>query len=220
MPSLLKKILVVFPVVLLGIFFFYDNGNSYAALKGKRLLVLWLTIVALYSWIITDASRRRQPGFFAIAVQASFYLYIFMVLTLTGYFILSKQVDADWWTHMTDRIRQRDHVNLELFRIFRIYTIGHRQILGNLLLLFPLGIYLPLLYPRLSGWFVAFVVFICIALAIELLQLATRYRSADVDDVLLNVTGAVAGYIVFRVLSLKVLRGRAGSKTGEFGLLA
>jgi glycopeptide antibiotics resistance protein len=72
--------------------------------------------------------------------------------------------------------------------------------LGNLLLLMPLGIYLPLLYKKCSGLLQVSFCSLVISIVIELLQLATSYRSADIDDVLLNTLGASIGYLAFITL--------------------
>jgi glycopeptide antibiotics resistance protein len=39
------------------------------------------------------------------------------------------------------------------------------------------------------------------SVGIELLQLITSYRSTDIDDVLLNTTGAAFGYFTYLVFS-------------------
>ena len=101
---------------------------------------------------------------------------------------------------MLHRVERRDHVNLELLEIFRIYKISDIQIIGNFVMLFPLGVYLPLLYKRIAGIFSVFLVSFLVAVLIELLQLVTSFRSSDVDDVLLNTSGACAGFILYLIV--------------------
>lgn len=74
------------------------------------------------------------------------------------------------------------------------------NILGNLAAFVPLGILWPILLrgettARRVGLLSAGV-----SLAIELAQLATARRIADVDDVLLNALGGLIGYGVYRVV--------------------
>jgi glycopeptide antibiotics resistance protein len=83
-----------------------------------------------------------------------------------------------------------------------------RQIVGNFLLLLPLGIYGPILWPRLRA-LPAIVLFGAgVSTLIELGQLAvaTAYgfpvRVADVDDVLLNTIGVIVGYVLWRAWSM------------------
>ena len=79
-----------------------------------------------------------------------------------------------------------------------------RQFIGNLLLLLPLGVYGPILTPRLRSLPAILLAGAGVSALIELGQLAiaTGYgfpvRVADVDDVMLNTIGAVAGYAGWR----------------------
>jgi glycopeptide antibiotics resistance protein len=102
---------------------------------------------------------------------------------------------------MRIRIEREDHVNLTPLQVFKIYKLSDKQIVGNFVMLFPLGIYLPVLYKRLNNFWVVFLVSLLVSLSIEILQLATRFRSADIDDVILNTTGAVIGYLFFQLIA-------------------
>jgi glycopeptide antibiotics resistance protein len=147
-------------------------------------------------------AKRKQNSFWQVVLQSSFFVYVFMVLTLTGYFILFRELTYnEWWERMLMRIERRDHVNFDLMEIFRIYKITDKQILGNFVMLLPLGIYLPLLYKNLSGFIPVLLVSLLVAILIEVLQLATSFRSVDIDDVLLNTTGAVIGFILYKIIS-------------------
>jgi glycopeptide antibiotics resistance protein len=203
MNALLKKLLVLLPVAVLGIFYLHDHYDAYTHVRNKRLLFLALTILLLYGWMFLEVAERKQKTFFQIFTQASFYVYIFMVLTLTGYFILFREVSAhDWWQKMIVRIGRRDHVNLQLFKMFKIYKLFSKQIIGNFIMLLPLGIFLPLLYRKISGLFPVFLVSLMVSTTIELLQLVTSFRSTDVDDVFLNTLGACAGYVLYKLVIL------------------
>jgi glycopeptide antibiotics resistance protein len=205
MSSLAKKIIVLLPVVLLGIFYLHDHYDVYENTRSKRLLFLALTVLFIYGWIFLEVVNRKQKGFFQIATQASFYVYIFMVLTLTGYFILFREVSAhNWWHRMMMRIDRKDHVNLELFKMFKIYKIWSKQIVGNFIMLLPLGIFLPLLYKKISNFWLVFIVSLLISALIELLQLITSLRSADVDDIFLNTLGACTGFVLYKLFTLAI----------------
>lgn len=198
----LKKLLVILPVLLLGLYYFNNYHEEFSRrVSEKRLLFLGMSFFILYLWIFFEIFRRKQDSFYSMIIQSSFFLYIFMVLTLTGYFILFREISVNnWYENMMMRIEREDHVNLKLFKIFKIYEISNRQVLGNLIMLLPLGIYIPLLYPQLRNFFAVLFTGLFFSLLIELFQLVTRYRSADVDDVMLNTIGACVGYLVFVML--------------------
>jgi glycopeptide antibiotics resistance protein len=76
------------------------------------------------------------------------------------------------------------------------------QLVGNLLLLMPLGLLGPIALPVMDGWLRVFLAGLGLSLAIEAAQLFIPNRMADVDDVLLNVTGALIGYAILSVARL------------------
>jgi glycopeptide antibiotics resistance protein len=71
-----------------------------------------------------------------------------------------------------------------------------RNLLGNLALLLPLGLLGPIAFPALDRWWRVALLALLVSSAIELTQLAVPDRSADIDDVIVNVTGALIGYAI------------------------
>ncbi len=79
--------------------------------------------------------------------------------------------------------------------------------IGNLLLFFPMGIYMPTVRrgTRKIGKFLKKM--LLIVFVVEALQLVFRVGSFDVDDILLNVAGAAAGYAIWKTNAVqRVLR--------------
>lgn len=76
------------------------------------------------------------------------------------------------------------------------------NIFGNIFLLMPLGMLLPVLSNKFRSFtkMTAFA-FLC-SLSIEIIQFLSRYigsyRACDIDDVILNTLGAAIGYMIFR----------------------
>ena len=204
MNTIFKKLIVILPVMIVSLFYFRElYHESYSGASFKRVAGLVLSILLLFGWIVFVTIRRKQSNFLQVTVQASFFIYVFAVLQLTGYFILFKEVSShDWWDKMNERIDTHDRVNLAPFKTIDIYQTWGKQILGNFVMLLPLGIYLPLIYTRLRKAFNFFaVLLICflVSVGIELLQLATSYRSADIDDVILNTLGGGAGFLIYQL---------------------
>ena len=75
-------------------------------------------------------------------------------------------------------------------------------VFGNMVLLFPLGYLVPIIFKKINNLIKAALVGLVIAISIETLQfiisyfLGFRYRSVDVDDLILNTTGTVIGYLM------------------------
>ncbi|MEP6748815.1 MAG: VanZ family protein [Bacteroidota bacterium] len=198
----LKKIVVLLPVVIVScIFLRVYYLQQYENAKHNRLLALIITILLFYAWVIAGIIRRRQNSFFDILVQSTYYVYIFSVLTLTGYFILFNQVSAhDWWHKMIERVNRREGVNLQPFTFMKGHRLFTYDVVGNFMMLMPLGIYLPMLYKNIKGFFSVTFVAMMVSVSIELMQLATNVRIADINDVILNTAGASVGFIIYFII--------------------
>jgi glycopeptide antibiotics resistance protein len=95
-----------------------------------------------------------------------------------------------------------------------------RQLVGNVLALAPLGVYGPELWPALRDWRRFVVVAVAVGVGIELAQYAGSlmegftYRVTDIDDAIMNASGAVAAFLVWRWLR----RGRLAAILAALGL--
>ena len=213
MKSFLKKIVVILPVLILSFFLLRDiYQEEYARASFKRLGGFALSVLMIYLWIVFVVARKKQDTVFSVLLQSSFFVYVFMVLTLTGYFILFKEVSShNWWEKMLHRVQTKDKVNLRAFQMFRIYATLDKQVVGNFIMLLPLGIYLPVLYRKLRrfpGFFAVLFICLFVSIGIELLQLITSYRSVDIDDVILNTLGGCFGFIIYQLFRVIAIKGK------------
>ncbi|GGX90576.1 VanZ family protein [Streptomyces fructofermentans] len=95
------------------------------------------------------------------------------------------------------------HNNMHPGRSLRAYLDqpelrdAFRQIGGNLVLGIPFGILLPVLIPRVRGILRVLLLTATVMLLVELVQGALiTGRAFDIDDVILNTTGALVGYLI------------------------
>jgi glycopeptide antibiotics resistance protein len=80
------------------------------------------------------------------------------------------------------------------------------NILGNLLLLAPLGFLAPILFERLRRFRNVCLTIVGTTLCIEMFQILSpligiRHRNFDVDDLILNTVGGLIGYGVFVLIA-------------------
>jgi glycopeptide antibiotics resistance protein len=72
-----------------------------------------------------------------------------------------------------------------------------KQIGGNLLLGVPFGVLLPVLFPRTRGLLRVVLVTAFVMVLVEIAQgMIVEGRAFDIDDVILNTTGALVGYLL------------------------
>src|SRR6185436_5645454 len=173
MKELFKKILVVLPVLLLTLLYLKDHyREEYRHAGIERLLLFAATLLILYGWIVISVFIWKQRTAFSLLIQSSFLVYVFMVLTLTGYFILFREIAAHgWWHRVLLRVQTKERINLHPFLMFKQFRLASTQVIGNLVMLLPLAIYIPLLFPGLSGFFRVFIICLLTSVSIELMQL-------------------------------------------------
>lgn len=82
-----------------------------------------------------------------------------------------------------------------------VYQLG-----GNIILLFPLGCFLPLLFKRMRQAKRVIIAGFIASLIIETSQftissvIGLTYRSFDVDDLILNTIGSAIGYLFYKLV--------------------
>lgn len=77
-------------------------------------------------------------------------------------------------------------------RILAAANIG-----GNIAMMVPSGILIPLAFPRIKSVSLFVGCMLTVIILIELIQLFTTAGSFDIDDILLNLAGAVLGFWAF-----------------------
>jgi len=134
----------------------------------------------------------------ALWVLLAYYMAILSVLLFFGGLF---HVDRAWGSA----------VNLEPFYTIRRFFIHYRRtgslsslwnLLGNIVILIPLGILLPLLFRPLRRFWLTLPLLALFAVGVEYLQWRTGAGVADVDDSILNFAGAAVGYVLTRLCQM------------------
>lgn len=112
--------------------------------------------------------------------------------------------NASWLSNLGQRINvipfrsileyvemwKKDSINPELVFI---------NLLGNLLLFFPMGMFLPTLWKKARSFGQTVSIIGIIVLAVEILQAVLMVGSFDVDDLMMNISGGMLGYLIWRL---------------------
>lgn len=102
------------------------------------------------------------------------------------------------------------NINLIPFRTIAEYAEGLSKtangdsvinLYGNVIMFVPLGFLLPAVFPKARPFRTCLLTALVTLCAVELIQLVTLLGSLDIDDVLLNLAGAVIGYGMWWLLS-------------------
>ncbi|MCI8660608.1 MAG: VanZ family protein [Lachnospiraceae bacterium] len=112
--------------------------------------------------------------------------------------------------------------NLELFKeIKRFYQYREQlgmeafllNVVGNVVAFMPFGFFLPIVSRRGKKWYNTMWLGFGMSLCIETTQLVFKVGSFDVDDLLLNTIGGIAGYLFYRVVQGVRIRRKIHGKT-------
>lgn len=98
--------------------------------------------------------------------------------------------------------------NLHLFRAWleawnNFSVKNWANVLLNVAMFIPLGVFLPLLWKKCRNWYISIPIGFGTSLTIELIQLAISRGICDVDDLFANTLGAIIGFwLIMALLSL------------------
>lgn len=80
-----------------------------------------------------------------------------------------------------------------------ILGLAIRNIGGNFVLFFPMGIFLPCLFPKTQKFRNTALISFCTIFGVELIQLFLRCGIFDMDDLILNISGWLLGFAVLKI---------------------
>ncbi|MCK8679245.1 MULTISPECIES: VanZ family protein [Streptomyces] len=142
----------------------------------------------------SSASRREGPSpvVRALAVVLAFAAMVGFAVVLAR-LTLEPSIASEPLTHTN--LRPGDSIRSYLDQPAFRDTV--KQLGGNIVLGVPFGLLLPVLFPRARGLVRVVLLTALVMILVELVQGAmVTGRAFDVDDVLLNCTGALLGYLL------------------------
>lgn len=85
------------------------------------------------------------------------------------------------------------------------FNIIAYNLVGNVICLTPLAFFLPRLFEKQNKFKIFLITTIGIALNIEILQIITMSGTFDIDDIILNVLGAISVFLILNIKGIKSL---------------
>lgn len=174
---------------------------------GSSFIIVALISMAL--WIIYrlyNVVKNKRINITREIILFIFFVYFLFLLLLTifkgGRIEFSNQFNSFMY---------REHGLLGIINIVpikeTINTFMHsetgmrnslRNLIGNILVFMPLGFFIPLLFDKFNNLKKVLKVGCLSSLAIELSQLFVGSNVCDIDDVIYNTLGALAGFICYK----------------------
>lgn len=152
-----------------------------------------------------------------VLIYIVFALYIFGILYITLLFRPSAINDLSIWEYA-----QRN-MNLVPFKTINLYIkwlkngndntfVPIVNLFANIAFMIPMSIFLPEICKKFRKFFPSMLCSLLFLMMIELLQLFTERGSFDVDDLILNMSGAAIGYLLYFICRKKANKSQ---KAGE-----
>lgn len=102
------------------------------------------------------------------------------------------------------------NVNLTPFNTINLYMDGYRfgsipwntmmiNITGNMVAFMPFAYFLPLFFKKQRKWLIFLITMVVIVFCVEVAQVWMQSGSGDIDDLILNVGGAMTLYVFFKI---------------------
>lgn len=184
------------------------------SLLQKMILIVIqvISMIGLTYFDIIDADKDIQKKKIYMA-----HIFIFVLYILNLIFILFFDHDFGRYS-LSDIFSLKDYwnmnVNLKPFHTVQLFVRGYqngivsletllRNLLGNFVVFMPMAYFLPFFFKSLKKWTFFCLVIVLIVLLVECLQVVLRLGSGDIDDLLLNVVGALLIYGFIKYLNRK-----------------
>jgi glycopeptide antibiotics resistance protein len=161
---------------------------------------------------------KRKEKFTTILFSSLFYFYIVAVIGVTLFPLPITQEFIEWrkglsplennfipFTFLSESIARLSYnPNIPFDYFDYAMAIVLRQVGGNILLGMPFGFLAPLVWKKRNTFLKVLVAGFWFSFAIEASQflislwLGYTYRITDVDDIILNCTGCMMGYLIYK----------------------
>lgn len=155
------------------------------------LKILWPALIIILSIVITLRITYLIINKKPIVLYKELLSLAFITYILSLFYIVTFE-DVSWGTE-----------NLIPFKEITRYTIGSRlflkNVLGNMIIFLPYGFFIGYYIKPKKGITVFFLIFLT-SIIIEFTQ-AKIGRVFDVDDIILNISGGMLGFLIYKIIN-------------------
>lgn len=166
------------------------------------IIILLISCLFIYigSYFYSKYSGNKK------ILKYNLYLFFLMYLCLLFYFLFLNH----WWNRNIVKVE----MNLTPFSTIKMYIKDFDSImenkpilnlLGNFICLMPLSFFLKYLFKKQNNIFIFLITLLLCSVGIEVIQYITKSGSFDIDDILLNSSGAFLMYLILKIKSVDLL---------------
>lgn len=193
----------------LAMFLHAFNVISFA--HGEKIITGITAVISGYTAACVRALRCDSKKLRSKMIQNRlFFIFVFYIIMLVDFTLIDDAMgrnifNAFQYSGTTFSDYLNESTNIIPFDTVRLFINGYlngkltffamlENILGNFVAFMPLPFFLHCLFDRFDKPYKIFTAVLGFVCLVELLQFALRTGAADIDDVILNVSGAMLFY--------------------------
>lgn len=182
---------------------------------GEKVILGVLVVISAYAavcfrCIAEPNSARRQK----LVRRQLFFIFLFYLIMLIDFTLIDDSLGRDIFNvfnrggePLAEYIEK--NTNLIPFETVKLFINAFKNgylspaavaenILGNIVAFMPLPFFVVCLFKHFDRWYSVLAAVLGSVLTVELMQLLFRTGSSDIDDVILNVSGAMLFYALLK----------------------
>lgn len=189
-------------------------------INGSFLIVILLTIIGWCMYRFNLYKRSKSINILRECVLLLFIIYFLVLLSITVFKGFSIDFNNQFDSYMYKSKGIFGIINIVPFKdTIETLTSGKvpikmplRNIFGNILIFMPLGFIIPIIFNNYNKLSKIINLGFISSLSIEIVQLFVGYNICDIDDLIFNTTGAVLGFLCYKVFERMVSNTKLKSK--------
>ena len=203
--------IIMYVIAGLVLLFYFGIGFIAQMTEVSRLVLLGASSLFLYigGVLLSKYLDNNKPMKINLYIFFGLYLILLITLTLFDSLWLRNGFNFSGFDNIQDRINLVPFKTIMTFvkEFDSMYSTSQimLNLFGNVCAFMPMALFLPLLFKRQNKAFQFVITLTLMILGIEFLQLITGSGRFDIDDLILNLFGAVLVYLLFKIKSVKAL---------------
>lgn len=203
--------IIMYVIAGLVLLFYFGIGFIAQMTEVSRLVLLGASSLFLYigGGLFSKYLDNNKPMKINLYIFFGLYLILLITLTLFDSLWLRNGFNFSGFDNIQDRINLVPFKTIMNFvkEFDSMYSTSQimLNLFGNVCAFMPMALFLLLLFKRQNKAFQFVITLILMILGIEFLQLITGSGRFDIDDLILNLFGAVLVYLLFKIKSVNAL---------------
>ena len=203
--------IIMYVIAGLVLLFYFGIGFIAQMTEVSRLVLLGASSLFLYigGFLLSKYLDNNKPMKINLYIFFGLYLILLITLTLFDSLWLRNGFNFSGFDNIQDRINLVPFKTIMTFvkEFDSMYSTSQimLNLFGNVCAFMPMALFLLLLFKRQNKAFQFVITLTLMILGIEFLQLITGSGRFDIDDLILNLFGAVLVYLLFKIKSVNAL---------------